>query len=148
MRTATVFGLSAAGIILYSLFRKSAAAGTLNFYPASVKKIKFEGATPIMVFGLAIQNTSNQSFTLKSIAGNLYANNYLIGNIGAFNPQVIAANSQTVIDVNVRMSLIGIVTDIINGIKNNTFSQNLELESYANVDNLQVPVNITYKIGK
>lgn len=138
-----------AGIfLLYSLFRKKQALGNLVFYPHSLKGIKFDGITPVMTLGLAVQNTSNQTFQLNSIAGQIFANTYLIGNIGSFVPQVIPANSQSVIYINARLSLIGIVTDIINQINNGTFTQEIELESNANIDNLQVPIDLKFKFAK
>lgn len=107
-----------------------------------------DGLTPVMTLGLAIQNTSNQSFTLQSLAGEVYANKYLIGNVGTFSAQTIHPNSETVIYIDCRLSLLGIVTDILNAIRNKTFSQTIELESTANIDNLQVPIDLSYKFGK
>lgn len=101
-----------------------------------------------MTLGLVVQNTSNQGFTMHSMAGELYANKYLIGNVSQFEPYQVNANSETVIDIKVRLSLIGIVTDIINAIKNKTFTHTLQLDSTANIDNLQVPVQLEYKFGK
>ena len=148
MNTSTTIALGTGLFLIYSLFRKSNALGNLVFYPHSLKGIQFDGITPVMTLGLAVQNTSNQSFTLRSIAGELYANSYLIGNIGSFTPQTIYPNSQSVIFINARLSLLGIVSDIINAINANTFNQTLELQSNANIDNLQVPVDLKFKFGK
>lgn len=104
-----------------------------------------DGLTPVMTLGLAVQNTSNQSFTIKSMAGELYANKYLVGNLSSFTSQTIPPNSEQVIAINVRMSFIGLVNDIINAIKNKTFRQELQLNSVANIDNLQVPIDLIYK---
>lgn len=145
MNTATTIAISAAAFIFYSLLRKGQALGQLVFHPHSIKGIKMDGITPVMTLGLAIQNTSNQSFTLKSIAGELWANNYLVGNIASFDPQTINANSEAVVYIKARMSLLGLVSDIINAIKNKTWKQTLELNSVANIDNLQVPIDIKYK---
>ena len=139
--------IGAAAFLLYSFLRKGKALGNLVFHPHSLKDIKFEGITPVMTLGLAVQNTSNQSFTLNSIAGELYANNYLIGNIASFSAQTISPNSEKVIFIKARLSLLGIVTDMINAIKNGTWTQTLELESTANIDNLQVPVDLKYKFS-
>jgi hypothetical protein len=144
--TAGILGLG--GLLIYSLFRKGKALGNLIFFPYSIKNIRFQGATPILSLGITVQNTSNQSFTLKSIAGELFANNYLIGNLSQFTPLTINPNSEVVMYVDCRLSLLSIVGDIVNAIKTGAWSQNLELECMANVDNLQVPINITYKFGK
>lgn len=147
MTNTQAVGLTAAGILLYTVFTKKAAAGTLNFYPASVKNIHFDGATPIMTVGLAAQNTSNQKFVIRSIAGDLYANSYLIGNVANFTTQTVFPNSQSIINLDIRLSLISLVNDIIRAFQMGNFSQVLKFEGYVNVDNYQVPLNIDYKIG-
>jgi len=147
MKPITVIAFSAAGLIAYSLLRKSAALGTLNFFPAGVRDLSFDGVTPVITIGLAAQNTSNQNFTMNSIAGNVFANNYFVGNVSSFEPLTIPANKQTIIPIKIRLSLIGIVNDIIRAFQTNNISQVLELESFANVDNLQVPINLKYKVG-
>lgn len=100
-----------------------------------------------MTIGLGVQNTSNQSFTIRSLAGNLYANNYYIGNVSSFTLRTIAPNSQQVIFITARLQLIGIVNDILNAFENRNFAQTIEIKAMANVDNLQIPININYKIG-
>lgn len=133
--------------IAYSLLRKRIAAGTLNFYPVSVTDIHFEGITPIMTVGLRVQNTSNQEFILKSIAGNVYANNYEVGNISAFQPLPIPANSQTTILLSLRLSILGIVNDIIRAWETGNIHEDLEFDAYANVDGDQVPIRVKYSVG-
>lgn len=131
----------------YSLIRKSSALMNLVFHPQSIKNLRFEGATPILTMGLAVQNTSNQSFTLQSLAGEIYVNSYLVGNISTFVPQNINPNSETVLYIDARMSLLGIVNDIITAISNHTFAQTIVLEANANIDNLQAPIKLNYKFG-
>lgn len=135
------------GLIAYTMFTKKAALGSLNFYPASIKNIHFDGSTPVMTIGLAVQNTSNQKFILRSMAGNLYANSYMVGNLSFFQEQQILPNSQGTLWVDIRMSLIGAVQDIIRDFQNNNFSQELHLDAYANIDNYQVPIDLKYKVG-
>jgi hypothetical protein len=142
-KTSTIL-LAAVGLLAYSLYRKQSALNTLQFYPYSLKGIKFDGITPVMTMGLAVQNTSNQNFTLNSFAGQLYANTYLIGNVGSFIPQNILANNQSVIYIDVRLSLLNIVSDIISAINNNSLNQTFELDSTANIDNLQIPVKVKF----
>lgn len=100
-----------------------------------------------MTVELLIQNTSNQDYTLNSMAGNLYANGTLVGNLSVFNPVSIKRNSQTILDVQIKMLLIGMLDNIIDAITNGAYKVTLELDSYANVDNLQIPVDITYKVA-
>lgn len=120
---------------------------TLNFYPGKVKGLNWNGGKPTMTVELLIQNTSNQDYTLNSMAGNLYANGTLVGNLSVFNPVSIKRNSQTILDVQIKMLLIGMLDNIIDAITNGAYKVTLELDSYANVDNLQIPVDITYKVA-
>jgi len=71
----------------------------------------------------------------------------MVGNISSFIPQIIPKNTQGILLLDCRLKLIGIVNDLIMAFDNGNFQQNLELKLIANVDNLQVPVNIKYKIG-
>jgi len=142
-----LFGIAAAGFILYSLLRKGVAAGTLTFFPEKVRSIDFEGLTPVMTIGIGVQNTSNQSFSLNSIAGSLYSNNYYVGNLSSFTRQPVAANSQQIIYVKIRLQVTGIVNDIIRAFENGNFAQEVEMKATANIDGLQAPVNLKYTIG-
>jgi LEA14-like dessication related protein len=109
--------------------------------------VHFDGATPVLTVGLVVENTSNQSMTIKSLVGNLYANGYNVGHLSAFDPQEITPNSQSVISIDIRMGLLGIVNDIIRAVQYGNFTQDLQLTGYANVDNLQVPIDEKYKAG-
>lgn len=93
-----------------------------------------------------MQNTSNQSFTLQSLAGNIYANNILVGNVAMFDAVQIEANSQGNLRLRASLLLIGVlqtIIDALDGIK----KQKIDLVARANVDNLQLPIDITYEIG-
>lgn len=131
----------------YSLIRKETALKTLNFSQAGVHDFEFDGLTPVFVLGLGIQNTSNQSFTLNSIAGNVYANGYYVGNVAHFTPQTIKSNWQGILLLDARMSLLGIVNDLIKAYQNRNFTQKINLKATANIDRLQVSINEDYVIG-
>ena len=146
MNVLTSVLLTGGAIIAFNAMQKAQASGTLNFYPASVKNIRFDGITPVVTLGLAIQNPSNQRFTIKSFAGNLYANDILIGNVSSYVNTIVAPNSQTVYDLNIRLSILGIVNDIIEAFQGNGLRQELELQAWINVDSFVVPVNIKYSI--
>jgi LEA14-like dessication related protein len=140
--------LVGAGVFLiYSLTRKSIGLSTLLFYADKVKSFRFDGLTPVMVFGLRVQNTSSQPFVLKSFAADLSSNGYLIGNASSFIQQVVPANSQVVLNIEARLMLIGIVNDIIKAFQSKDFTFDIEMQGYANVDNIQFPVTANYKVG-
>jgi len=60
---------------------------------------------------------------------------------------VIPGNSAPILWLDIRLSLISVVADLINDISYSNFEQALKFKGYANVDGLQVPLNFDYKIG-
>lgn len=148
MNVAIKTGLVVGGALLaYNAFAKGTALKTLNFYPKKVDSLKFDGATPVITFSLAVQNTSNQNLVVKSLVGNLYANDFLIGNISMFRPVRVSPNSETVLSLTIRLSLLGVVQDIIRAFSNGGLQQNLDFDARANVDGYNIPIRIKYKIG-
>lgn len=148
MVKAQTFAYAAAGLIAYNLFTKGRALATLNFYPANVTGVRFDGLTPVLTLGLAVQNTSGQQMILRSFAGNVFANGYLIGNVSSYIPTTIQANGQSIIYVTARLSILGLVNDIIEAIQTKSFKQSFDLSAFANVNNFQVPVKIKYSVGE
>lgn len=152
MNLAKGIAIGAGALILYNLFSRRMAAGTLNFLPGPVKSFRIDGATPIITVGLLVQNTSNQNYTINSLAGTVYTNsngkNWIIGNVSSFVPQVITQNSQSLLFVDLRLMLIGVVSDMINYLSvGDQFSQDISLNAIANVSGLQVPFNFNYKVA-
>lgn len=139
--------LAAGGLLLYSLFSKGTALSRLTFYPKGVTGLKFDGVTPVLSLALIVQNTSNQNIVLRSFAGDVWANDYYIGNVSTFNPIAIAPNSEVLLNLNLRLSLIGIATDIVNSFLKRSAAQELVLDATANADKYQLPVKIKYKVG-
>lgn len=142
-KTALVTG----ALIALSAMAKAQASGTLNFVPGSVHSLGFDGVTPVIQFDLIIQNPSGRSFNIKSLVGNLYANDYLIGNISSYTPTYIRAGANTVYRLSARLSVLGVVQDLIKALQGGGFTQVMRFKAWANVDNFTVPVAITYKIG-
>jgi hypothetical protein len=134
-------------VLLYSLLRKGEAAGNLNFFPDKVRDFKFDSLTPVFVLGIGVQNTSNQSFTIRALAGNCYSDGYYIGNLSNFIPQTIPPRSQVVINVNLRLALIGVVNQLIDAFQNRNFRREITLDGHANVDYQVVPIKQTLAIG-
>lgn len=147
MKTGHAIVTAATALVAYNLFTKSQASGTLNFYPTKVSNIGFDGVTPVATIGLAAQNPSNQRFTLRAITGNLSANGYVIGNISQFLQQVIQPTSSSVIYFDVRLSLLSVVSDVIEAFQTNNYSQELRFEGWINVDGFLQKLDIKYKVG-
>lgn len=137
-----------AGLYLaYELVRKQIAGGTLLFTTDKIHSFKLVGATPVLTFGMRVQNTSNQDFVINSFAAQLTADNYTIGNVSFFTQQVIPANSQRILYVEARLMLIGIVNDLLRAFDTKDFQFDVRIDGYANVSGLQIPVNLKYQLG-
>lgn len=147
LNTTTALGIGFGAFIIYSLFRKGSALQTLNFYPGSIRSLTFNNGKPYLTFEVKAQNTSNQSFTIQSMAGNVYANDTLIGNVKMFDRINISPNSEGTITLKAEMMLLGLLQDIISAIETGTIKQDIEIDMYANIDNLQIPVDLNYSIG-
>ncbi len=140
--------LGAGALVALNLISKGSAAKSLNFYPGSVKSLEFDGVTPVITLGLLVQNTSNQQILFRSFAGNIYANDFLVGNVATYQPTVVPANSQITYNLTVRLSPLGVVNELISIIQGaNPRSMVMELQASANIDVVRVPVKIKYSIG-
>lgn len=140
--------IAAGGLLIaYNLFAKKKAAGYLNFYPAKVQNIGFDGTTPVATIGLAAQNPSNQRFTIRAITGNLTANGYVIGNVSIFTNQVIEPTSSSIIYLDIRLSLLSVVGDVIQAFQTGNFTQEIEFKGAVNVDGILQAIDIKYQVG-
>lgn len=123
------------------------AASGLTFFPDGVSDLQFQHGHPILTLSLKAQNTSGQEITLNSLAGNVYANKTLVGNVGLFSPVTIPANKQATLPLRVEFLLIGLVNNILDAVTTGNFKQKLKLDSHANINNLQIPVPLEYEVG-
>jgi len=147
LKVSTGFLLAAGGLLLYSLIRKGAGLATLNIFPGKVQGITFSGFTPILKFGLGVQNTSNQSFTLNSLAGSLYVDSTYVGNISSFVAQTIGPNSQRIIELSAALQSVSIVNEIIRAVETGSFQKTISLKGMANVGGTQIPLLLDFKTG-
>ena len=139
--------LAVAGVVAYSLTKKAVAGGNMVFYPEKIRGFDFDGLTPVFQLGLVVQNTSNNAYSIHSIAASLLNNDTVVGNVSAWGTQTIQPNSQMVIIVTARLFAITIVNDLINAFQTKNFQFDVKLKGTANVDGWQVPINLDYKIG-
>ena len=147
MTKSDVVLLGGAAFQIYNILERKKAAGNLNFLPGNVLTLDMQGTAPVLTVSLLVQNTSNESFTLKSIAGDVYSNNFWVGNVSYWYPQLIGPNMQSTLKLQIRFGLLGIVQDLISAFQNGNFSQVIDFKANANVDNIQVPIDIKYKLG-
>lgn len=135
-----------AGLILLNKFAKGSAASTLSFSIAGLN-FSFAGLVPIVTVSIAIQNTSNQDLVINSVAGSLYINGEYTANVSSFDKLNIPANSERTYSITLRLSLTGVVNtvvDILSGASNLT--ANIRFAGNMNFENLQIPVDLTYKL--
>lgn len=144
LKTAAFVG---GGIVLYNVLIKGKALGSINFVSGGIHSLALQGSTPILTVGVIAQNTSSQKFIVRSIAGNVTSNDFLVGYVSYFGQTEILPNSQATIYVPIVLSPLGIVQDIINAFQYADTTQQIEFKGYANVDNFQVPIDNKYKVG-
>lgn len=123
------------------------AAITMIFFPGTVQGVSFVGISPVLTFSVIVQNTSNVDVTINSIAGNVFSNTQLIGNVSTFTPVFLRANSQNTITLTSQLSALGVVNDLIRAISTGNFSQDLQFTGFANVSGYQMPINVSYQVG-
>jgi LEA14-like dessication related protein len=148
METAYKTALLAAGaLIAYRLFASGKTMKSLRFFPKKVYDIKMEGITPVLKLGLGVQNISNESLELKSLIGNVFCNDIEIGRVNLISPTKINASSETILILSVRLSLLGIVQDLIKAFKGGGWKKKIVIKAMANVDRWNIPINVSYTIG-
>jgi LEA14-like dessication related protein len=144
--TAKVLIGGAAALGAWYLY-KLRSVGNLVFFPGSITGMRWEGMTPVMSFQVVVQNSSSMPVSIHSLAGSLYSNGLLVGNVFSVMPKELAGNSQAFVDVEVRFLLLGIVNDIISSFMNRNFVQKVKFEGFANAEGVQIPVDITLSVG-
>ena len=147
MKPIQTAALIAAGVFAYSLFSKASAGNALVWFPKGIRAITFSGGSPVIELNLGVGNPTNQSFTLKALAGNLFTNGTYIGYISTYNSITMQPASEAIIPIKIKLSPLGIVSELLDDIQSGGWKQKLALEMRANVDNLVIPVKLNYTIG-
>jgi signal recognition particle subunit SEC65 len=97
--------------------------------------------SPVVNLKFAVNNPTNQQATINAIVGELKLNNKKVADVTNFNQQTINANSQSIVSVDFKPSIVSVVSTLIQAIskksKNNTFT----FEGNANVENIVIPIN-------
>lgn len=138
---------SALALGAFVIWSKVRAISNLIFSPGSVTGLEMRGTVPFIYFTVYVQNTAGTSVTVDSFAGNIFANNQLVGNISSFTPVRISANSQTSVPLTAQLGLIGIVDTIIQAFAGRSISQEINVVGFANGVGFQVPINIKLMVG-
>ncbi len=142
-----VIAFGIVGLAAYWFYSKSKALLGLIFAAGKITGASLTGGAPVIDLSLTVQNTSTSSLVINSFAGNVYANGTLVGNVGNFSPVAIPANSQTALPVTAQLQIIGLANDILKAVDTGTLSQNINIKGSANVNGIQLPVDVTFAAG-
>lgn len=146
MGGAEVVWLLAIGAGLY-FWNLGKAAQNLIYTPGNFTGIELQGVSPVVHAEIIVQNTNNASFTLYSIAGNVFSNGTLIGNISNFSPVLIAGNSQTVVPLTLVLQPVTLVNEIIQIITGGVGQREFKIDGRVNANGFQDTFSIDYKLG-
>ena len=139
--------VSAGAVYLaYNLFKVGRLA-RMVFFPGSVHSFSFIGSTPIIEFDVQIQNTSSNSVRVNSLAGNLFSDGVLVGNIHSESLIDVPANSSISTRLVAQLGLLGIVNTLIAAWQNRDMSREIVFNGYANVDDFQLPLELKFNLG-
>ena len=141
----TLLLIGGGAFLLWFFGTRGAVVANLKFLENGMS---FDVSNPLRIgvnLSVLVQNPTSGSVTLQSLAGYFAINNTQSGNVSYFVPTLIAANSQTQITLRLSindLSLVKILMDYING--NSGSSIVVDIAATANVDNVPVPVNMSF----
>ncbi len=139
--------LPLAGLLALGLLLLKKAAGSLNYFIRGVA-IAFEGITPVLRLDIVVQNPSNQTFVVRSITGDVSVDSSVVGNASMFQTVTIAGNAQAVLPVQVRLSPLAIVSDLVSIItKGSGIPKTIVFKGYVNANEVVNDIDLTYKIS-
>ncbi len=73
--------------LLY-LWNLDKAASNLIYFPGRITGFSLNGLSPVITLELIVQNPSNVSFTIASLAGNVTSDGTQVGNVSDFVPVI------------------------------------------------------------
>ena len=122
-------------------------ASRLNFYVAKLVP-RLQGITPVIDIYIGIQNPTGGTFTIQSVSGKVYVNQNYMGDLSSFTLTTVKPNAQTFFVASVRMSLVGLASEVYNAISEglSTVTFNMKFNGTVNVNGVPVPVALGYRI--
>lgn len=124
--------------IAYLLYSKVNTGASLQFLPLGAS---WNGGT--LQIQVGVQNPTNGSLSLTSLAATAYVNGTASGNLSDFTPALIAPNAQTPIVLNFQPSIIGIAQDVVSEL-NSQGAMTIAVKGTANVNGVALPVNLNF----
>jgi LEA14-like dessication related protein len=129
-------GLGIVGLWLYS---KAHTGTSLQFVPLGAS---WSGGA--LQVDIGVQNPTNDTLQLNSLAGSVFVNGTIIGNVSDFTPRLITANQQTAIQLTYTPNLLGTAAAILNQVNNGGGIQ-IAINGAANVNGISLPINLTFQ---
>lgn len=136
--------VGAAFLVWFLVTKKS--AESLSYYFKGFS-LSFDGITPVLKITIAIQNITNRNFNITGFTGNLFAGDVFIGNVSNIDPVVVEKGKETLYVLNVRLSLVSLVSDIISKIvQKEGLDYSLYLVGTLNAEGVLIPVNFNFTV--
>lgn len=136
-----------AGFIALFYWTKAKAIEKLQYYVDGVSGGIVSGY-PVITLNLAVNNPTNQQFTIKSLIGTLTANGQPIGRVESHSEVVILPAGQSHYPISVQVVLAGVALTVYNlisqGIGN---TQTLGFNGAVNASGIVAPLDITLTVG-
>ena len=129
------------GAAAFFLLRRTTFAKNLVYVFRGIK-VRGKLFSPKIEITIGIQNPSNQKAEFKSMTAQVGWNDNNFANVSTFKAITIAPNSETNLVLTAEPSVFGLYDTIKNLVKTGLKNGKINITGTANVDNLQVPVNI------
>jgi LEA14-like dessication related protein len=108
--------------------------------------INFSGSllNPLLLLKIKVINPTGTTAEFKSLTGDVSLNKNKIGVATLNNPILIAANTSTILTINIKLDSINLFQNVIVAITNKTGIINLT--GSAKIDSFTLPINYDYKL--
>jgi LEA14-like dessication related protein len=144
MNPLLAIGLIGAGLIVFNRLQTAGSAERLKYVFKNIKA-EFQSAFVVQVnIDIEIQNPTSNSFVIQSMAGDLSLNGQYLGNVSNFTATQITGNSATPYRVSVQLSTLSMSANLVS-LLTNFSGVTAKIDGTINVDNLGVPIMLSYK---
>lgn len=141
-----LIAIAAGGYAIYKIVGKTLLIKNLSFNIASIQP-SFQGLTPYLKIVFQIANPTADSLTVHAVTGDVYVNGDLVGfaqNLQALN---ITPYSSVQYSVNVKLSAIPLILEIIQMLQGKTGVQaNVRVVGTVTVENVPFPLDLSKSI--
>lgn len=138
MKTGTLLVVGAIAFLGYEFLQLNTAGNTLQ--------VVFQGVQvngPLnYTLNLIVQNVSNATLALNSLAADVTINGNDLGNVSNFTAITIQPNSQTPVNVTLQPSILSIPGTVQALLANPTGSFDFKITGNMNVNSLVLPLNV------